>query len=370
MENKLEDRKVLNFKKFIDNKDLEKEELKRLKNSFIKNELEIVKKQRKYRYNQLTNKLDDLSEIEFDDLILTYNEKCVYDDIVSIININESKGLSESTFKKIKDKLYSYVKKGLMTGTIMTSVLGVPGLSNAQQNEIKNLYEEEYKVLKEFEVSEMPTPEVSVLQANIQFPEDALILVYSSIRGLNFRSSLGTIDKVSFNPTANRYEILVKPLRQMVFVYHSDFMEKKISTIDPPPKDVIYYKVSVKDDQKDLNLRSQIEKEFEEKYKTKIDSIKKSQEEWEDWIYDRFEELLKQKFDEYESKRKFKKFWKEWSDEIKSDMSNNKKSDNMNHKNLPIKWSDPVSISDSDTHALPAGDWSAPRRKSGLLIYK
>jgi uncharacterized protein (TIGR02145 family) len=100
--------------------------------------------------------------------------------------------------------------------------------------------------LKEFEVGEMPRPDVAVVQANIQFPEDACIFIYSSIRGLNFRSSLDAIDKVNFNAVANRYEILVKPLRQMVFVYHSDFMEKKIETINPNPKDVLYYKVEDK----------------------------------------------------------------------------------------------------------------------------
>jgi hypothetical protein len=97
--------------------------------------------------------------------------------------------------------------------------------------------------LKEFEVSEMPRPDVSVVQGNKDFPEDALLLVSSSIRDLNFRSSLGAIDKVTFNPSANRYEILVRPLKQMVFVYHRDFMEMKISTINPNPKDVLYYKV-------------------------------------------------------------------------------------------------------------------------------
>jgi hypothetical protein len=97
--------------------------------------------------------------------------------------------------------------------------------------------------LKEFEVSEMPRPDVAVVQANIQFPEDACIFVYSSIRGLNFRSSLDAIDKATFNAVANRYEILVKPSKQMVFVYGSGFMEAKIATINPNPKDILYFKV-------------------------------------------------------------------------------------------------------------------------------
>lgn len=81
-------------------------------------------------------------------IILTFNEKCIYDDITSVIGINESKGVSGSTFKKIKDKLSSYVKKGLVTGAIVTSVLAVPGLSNAQQTELKQMTKIEQGVEK------------------------------------------------------------------------------------------------------------------------------------------------------------------------------------------------------------------------------
>ena len=38
--------------------------------------------------------------------------------------------------------------------------------------------------LKEFNVSEMPRPEVAVVQANAQYPADALVLIYSDIDGL------------------------------------------------------------------------------------------------------------------------------------------------------------------------------------------
>jgi len=38
--------------------------------------------------------------------------------------------------------------------------------------------------LREFSISEMPRPEVAVVQANSQFTDDALVLVYSVIDGL------------------------------------------------------------------------------------------------------------------------------------------------------------------------------------------
>jgi hypothetical protein len=100
--------------------------------------------------------------------------------------------------------------------------------------------------LKEFEVSEIQRPDVAVVQANTQFPDDALLLVYSSLEGLQFRSSMGAADKQTYNNRAGRYEVLLKPLKQMVFVSKPGYMELKISTINPNPKDVFYYKVEEK----------------------------------------------------------------------------------------------------------------------------
>ena len=98
--------------------------------------------------------------------------------------------------------------------------------------------------LKEFEVSEMERPDVAVVQANGQWPDDALLLVYSSLKDLNFRSSLGAIDKVSYNSQSNRYEVFFKPNKQMLFVYASNFVERKIETFNPNPKDVFNYRVT------------------------------------------------------------------------------------------------------------------------------
>jgi uncharacterized protein (TIGR02145 family) len=109
--------------------------------------------------------------------------------------------------------------------------------------------------LKEFEVSEMERPDVSVVQANGQWPDDALLLVYSSLDGLQFRSSMGAVDKQTYNNRAGRYEILVKPLKQMIFAAKPGFMELKIATINPNPKDVFYYLL----EQKLASKQNQIE---------------------------------------------------------------------------------------------------------------
>jgi hypothetical protein len=100
--------------------------------------------------------------------------------------------------------------------------------------------------LKEFEITEMPHPEVPIVQANTEFGDDALIIVYSSLDNLNFRSSVGGLDKQNYNTRANRYEILVKPLKQMILVSSGEYMEQKIATINPKPKQDFYYKVEEK----------------------------------------------------------------------------------------------------------------------------
>jgi uncharacterized protein (TIGR02145 family) len=102
--------------------------------------------------------------------------------------------------------------------------------------------------LKEFEISEMPRPDVSIVQANTAFPEDALIIVYSSLNDLNFRSSMGAIDKQYYNMRFNRYEILVKPLKQMIFVIAPDIMEQNLLTINPKHNEEFYIKVEVNSD--------------------------------------------------------------------------------------------------------------------------
>ena len=111
---------------------------------------------------------------------------------------------------------------------LLTTAIALPILTTAQ--------------LKEFEVSEMDRPDVPVVQANVDFPDDAIMLVYSSLKDLNFRSSLGAIDKVSYNSQSNRYEVFFKPNKQMLFVYASNFVEQKIETFNPNPKDELFLK--------------------------------------------------------------------------------------------------------------------------------
>jgi hypothetical protein len=49
--------------------------------------------------------------------------------------------------------------------------------------------------LKEFHITEREPDCTSVVQASTDFPDNAMILVYSDLEGLNFRSSVGAINQ-------------------------------------------------------------------------------------------------------------------------------------------------------------------------------
>lgn len=101
--------------------------------------------------------------------------------------------------------------------------------------------------LKEFDVKERDKPSTgATVQANIDFPDNALIFVYSSLNGLTFRSSMNVINKQSYNKTQNRYEILVNPIKQILSVTELSFIGSDISSISPRPKEIFYFSVEEK----------------------------------------------------------------------------------------------------------------------------
>lgn len=101
--------------------------------------------------------------------------------------------------------------------------------------------------LKEFEIKEREKPGAgAIVQANTDFPDNALIFVYSSLNGLTFRSSMNGINKQSFNQTLNRYEILVNPVKQILSVSAPGFIASDITTISPSPKEIFYFSVEEK----------------------------------------------------------------------------------------------------------------------------
>ncbi|MCH8547035.1 MAG: carboxypeptidase-like regulatory domain-containing protein [Cryomorphaceae bacterium] len=106
--------------------------------------------------------------------------------------------------------------------------------------------------LKEFHVFERQVDGTSVIQASTAYPDNAMILVYSDIENLDFRSSVGGINQQRYNQRASRYEILVTPQRQIIFVAARGFIEQRIALISPEPKAVFYYQVEERSGQDEM----------------------------------------------------------------------------------------------------------------------
>lgn len=108
--------------------------------------------------------------------------------------------------------------------------------------------------LKEFHVMERSSDGTTVVQASTEYPDNAMIIVYSAMRGLDFRSSVGAINKQSYNERANRYEILISPQRQILFVSSSGFIESRLALVNPKPKEVFYFEVEERRGQDEANV--------------------------------------------------------------------------------------------------------------------
>ncbi len=71
-------RKVVNFKDF-DPKS-EKDELNKVKKSYKKTDLDVHRKERKYKFNRATRKLDDLDKSEVEDKLEVIEENSTFEE--------------------------------------------------------------------------------------------------------------------------------------------------------------------------------------------------------------------------------------------------------------------------------------------------
>lgn len=97
--------------------------------------------------------------------------------------------------------------------------------------------------LREFTVTPMSRPDVQVVQANANFPDDAIIFVYTTLENLTFRSSMSAVHRQVYNASSGRYEVLCEPVRQILFVGSKGFIEKSLGILNPQPKETFYFKV-------------------------------------------------------------------------------------------------------------------------------
>ncbi len=99
-----------------------------------------------------------------------------------------------------------------------------------------------YPQLKEFEIKERQAPQFPAVFVN--HPDDAAIVVYSSVRDLNFESNIDGI--VTVKSETDKYSIIVKTERQIIKVKKSGYIENRISVPKLNARDVRYFSVEEK----------------------------------------------------------------------------------------------------------------------------
>jgi hypothetical protein len=98
--------------------------------------------------------------------------------------------------------------------------------------------------MREFIVSELSGPPMRMAQpVDAAFASDAMMLVYTDIKDVVFRSSMPAIDKQSYNYEAERYEVLVKPVKQIFFAGAEGIVEKDMGVINPQPNQAISFRL-------------------------------------------------------------------------------------------------------------------------------
>ena len=96
--------------------------------------------------------------------------------------------------------------------------------------------------LKEFVIKERQAPQFPAVFVN--YPDDAAIVVYSSVRDLNFESNIEGI--VTVKTETDKYSIIVKTERQIIKVKKNGYIENRISVPKLNARDVRYFTIEEK----------------------------------------------------------------------------------------------------------------------------
>ncbi|MBN1302665.1 MAG: hypothetical protein JW995_15710 [Melioribacteraceae bacterium] len=98
--------------------------------------------------------------------------------------------------------------------------------------------------LKEFEVrQEEPPVSIPIFPSN---PDDAAVIIYSSIPDLYFESNTGGIVDIKGDAREGKYILIVRPERQIITVKLRGFKEEQIRLMSLEAKSVKYYSVEEK----------------------------------------------------------------------------------------------------------------------------
>src|SRR6185436_9347585 len=86
---------------------------------------------------------------------------------------------------------------------------------------------------------------INVELVSTSAPLGTVVFVYSDLPNLVFRSSMSAIDRQAYNSSTSRYEIVVRPVKQLLFAGAEGFKEKSMGVINPQQNVVIEFLVTV-----------------------------------------------------------------------------------------------------------------------------
>ncbi len=100
--------------------------------------------------------------------------------------------------------------------------------------------------LKEFEVRELPAP--SGIALTMDHPDCAQLVIHSQIDGLRFESNMAGIREQRHLSREDKYLIFITPIRQIITVKASGFIEEQLSTaMKLKPKERRYFAIDERD---------------------------------------------------------------------------------------------------------------------------
>jgi len=111
-----------------------------------------------------------------------------------------------------------------------------------------------YAQLKEFDIKREKPPESIPIFTNN--PDEAAIIIYSSITNLYFESNMDGIVDDKSKPDEGKYTLLIRPIKQILTVKAKDYREGKFRIPNMESREVLYYSIESQHGKGDFILKS------------------------------------------------------------------------------------------------------------------
>jgi hypothetical protein len=108
--------------------------------------------------------------------------------------------------------------------------------------------------LKEFDIKREKPPESIPIFTNN--PNEAAIIIYSSITNLYFESNMDGIVDDKSKPDEGKYTLLIRPIKQILTVKAKSYREGKFRIPNMEPREVLYYSIESKHGKGDFVLKT------------------------------------------------------------------------------------------------------------------